>query len=557
MSSSHSAELTPLALTILGLDRTRSRSNQAAQNDASVMATHNAEESAEAPQPRIERRSTAYHNTFQTKVVPSFDDPPSYSVSASLQRIPRSTRFLDGGNEILPKYTCTVAKEGVMSMHVEKLSPFQFTTKQEWRTVYVVLRGTQLSVHKVKTSSIAGTSVSTAGKLLRSYTLQHAEVGLAADTTYYVLVPQTKLAQFIPVVARRRAYEKDPAMFKPVRQCVMRLRLETDQIVLAERSEQQIFSWIHKISAGIDIAPPIDDRAAPKQCTVPRRRRRQRLQITDALTDSRMVEQQEAILRRLYPGFAEAVPATGDASQEPAAPQTTDDATPALEAQTPVLPSSMEQDGEDIDLAALAEDTTEADTPGSRPAAMRRITTSSFVSGTSSSGPYRTNPRDLDRDGKWAPFHPGTIAQQWRYIRRCVPVLLHDSPRASNIVFYRGERLRINSRMDMLEEWALAPPSYDAHNFPTTSLRRAITRTSTVDSASLTPSASTSDARMSPSSDNELDITVVASLAKSRSRASSEAHKRGAATLAPTQRIAQIKNEQPSPLEPGLVLFGY
>lgn len=451
-----------------------------------------------------------------------------------------------------------------MHMHVEKLSPFQFSAKEDWRTVYVVLRGTLLNIHKVKTSSMAGGSVPGAGKLLRSYTLQHGEVGLAADTSYYVLAPLTKLAHFIPAVARRKAYEKDPNMFKPVRQCVLRLRLETDQIILAERSEQQLFSWIHKISAGIDIAPEIDERAIPKQCTVPRRRRRQRVPIADALTDRRIIEEQEQIMRRLYPAFAEITPATTDV-QQPAAQHTVDYAASAPEAQSlTVNQTSMEQDGEDIDLAALAEDSSnESQAIISRPATSRQASTSTAASALFSSSPYRTNPADLDLQGKWAPFHPGTIASQWRYVRRCVPVLLYDSPRASNIIYYNGTRLHINSRMDMLEEWALAPPTYDAHNFPTTSssLQRPTTRTSIISSASLTPSASSSsDARAATTSDTELEITAITALAKTHSRASSnDAQKRSrAASVTPAQQTQQSKTESRNPsLEPALVLFGY
>ncbi|GAB7357741.1 hypothetical protein MBLNU459_g0396t1 [Dothideomycetes sp. NU459] len=558
MASSNPPELTPLALTILGLDRSRPTAGVRQDEPEATAPPARAQ-----PQLRVvERRSTAYHNAFQTKTTPSFDDPPSYSVSASMERMPRSARHLDGGKEILPKYTCSVAKEGVMSMRVEKLSPFQFVAKQEWRSVYVVLSGTLLNIYKIKNSTIAGTTVAGPGKLIRSYTLQHAEVGLAADTNYYVLVPQTKLAQFIPALARRKAFEKDPGMFKPVRQCVMRLRLETDQVLLAERSEQQVFSWIHKISAGIDIAPAIDERSPPKQCTVPRRRRRQRILVTQALTDRRLVEEQEQILRRLYPAFAEAAPATHDQQPDVTVIQPSEDVAQAQDVQNPTTSSTVEQESEDIDLAALAEDSSDVQAPASRPATTRQTSTSSVTSAPSLRGPYVTNSADLDMFGKWAPLHPSTAVQQWRYIRRCVPVLLYDSPRASDIIIYNGTRLYINSKMDMLEEWTLAPPSYDAHNFPSTSsLQRAFTRASVVDSVSLTPSASTSDGRPSPvsdSSDNELTINTVTTLAKSRSRASNTAQKKfRAATAAQDEQIVPSKNEERPSLDPNLVLLGF
>lgn len=48
----------------------------------------------------------------------------------------------------------------------------------------------------------------------------------------------------------------------------MRLRVETDQILLAHKSEDKILEMVHEIGAGIDLAPAIDERNISKQCTV-------------------------------------------------------------------------------------------------------------------------------------------------------------------------------------------------------------------------------------------------------------------------------------------------
>ena len=81
-----------------------------------------------------------------------------------------------------PPYTCTVQMSGVLGLKLELLSPFQASGSRDWCEVFVVLQGTQLSLHRVKNASIwSKKSEPSAGKLLNSYTLQHAEVGVASD----------------------------------------------------------------------------------------------------------------------------------------------------------------------------------------------------------------------------------------------------------------------------------------------------------------------------------------------------------------------------------------
>ena len=365
-----------------------------------------------------------------------------------------------------------------MHMRVEKISPFQCLPKQEWRHVYVVLSGTHLCIHKVKTISLAGHSMPTAGKLIKRYTLQHAEVGLASDVEHNVLMPASRLAHFIPNAARRKAFERDPDLFKPIPQTIMRLRLEIDQILLAHSFEDRIFGWIGSLSAGIDIALPLDERAAPKACTIPRRRRRQQRssQIVENITDRRIIEEQEQIMREMYPSLAQTTTEDPSGQTELSRTETTNDSN--------VLSLTTTNDQEDdIDFAMLAEETIPSQDSGSRPSNSRQ-TTASTMSTYNSISPSSA---DFDIRGKWAPPHGHSQAQQFRYIRRCMPVLLYDTPRASSIIMCHGRRLRINNRMDMLEEWELAPPTYDAHSFPE-GLDRMVTLASSLATTSSTVS---------------------------------------------------------------------
>jgi len=75
-----------------------------------------------------------------------------------------------------------------------------------------------------------------------------------------------------------------------------------------------------------------------------------------------------------------------------------------------------------------------------------------------------------------------------------MPTLLFDAPRATDIIMCHGRRLRVNTKMDMLEEWELAPPSYDIHEFPE-ALDRSVTMTSSLATTLTTSSIETADGK--------------------------------------------------------------
>lgn len=390
-------------------------------------------------------RLTSHYSNFQTSCTPAVDDPPTYA-HASKQR-PTTCRSLTQGCEPLPSYSCTVGAECKLLLNLESINPLSPVGEGEWREVYAVLRGTLLSFHRVKDGG--------PGKLLRTYTLQHAEVGLAPDAQHMILVPQTRLAHLIPSSVRVKAWQRDPDSFKPVRQTIIRLRLETDQILLADSNEDRIHSLIYALSAAIDISHAIDERSIPKQCTVPRRRRRQRTQFNGDLTDPALIAEQERIMRQICPRFAGgALESVLD--QAPANDSTNNQ---------PQIPAREE---EEIDMSMMREETV-ARPPSSdetaRPSRVRQITSTTINSTFSDEMMYATLPTNFNASGKWQPPHNRSPAQVQRYIKRIMPVLLADAPRASDIIISRGQRMKINWRMELLEEWELQPPSYKSHAF--------------------------------------------------------------------------------------------
>ncbi|SMQ50056.1 unnamed protein product [Zymoseptoria tritici ST99CH_3D7] len=404
--------------------------------------TPQAQIAAAEPRPaRHARRPTSYYNAYQTSCTVSDDAPPSYAIAskiaprAILQRTPR---------ERLPGYSCSVLLEKKILINFEFTNTSTRTSEAGWREVYMVIRGTMINFYRVRDGR--------AGQLLWSYTLQHAEVGLATDVEHDILVPQNRFAKLIPTAARRRAWQKDPHLFEAVPQSVLRLRAEIDQILIADSEEEAIYTLVHTIGAAIDISQPIDDRSIPRPCTVPRRRRRQRQAAnTDHdLTDPAVIAEQERLIRTMYPGLA--------AESTP---------TPSLEAILP--PATPIIEDEDFDLSMIREDLPAPSStlapPTLRPAAARSTTATTTSSTFSVEMIYETPSTNFDACQKWHPPQLRSPQQIARYIKRCMPVLLADSPRASEVTIYAGRRVRFNAKKAAYEEWTLSPPSYKAHNF--------------------------------------------------------------------------------------------
>lgn len=131
------------------------------------------------------------------------DDPPQYTAKSSdvaavrlpTPRFPIAARE-EEGKECLPGYEATIYKEGLLSIKWEYTSPFfERSSNRSWdESAYVVLNSTSINIYKSKRVSLLGNmqpgegleSVKgyKPGKLVKSLTLQNAEVGLAVDYKY-------------------------------------------------------------------------------------------------------------------------------------------------------------------------------------------------------------------------------------------------------------------------------------------------------------------------------------------------------------------------------------
>lgn len=105
-------------------------------------------------------------------------------------------------DEVLPQYSCDVHMETVFQMKMEIEDAVKRAEFRNWRTMFVELHGTALHIYSSKKdfgwgkSRMHGPDVRPdnpswlrRGSLERSYSLQHADVGIAADYHKYVSAP--------------------------------------------------------------------------------------------------------------------------------------------------------------------------------------------------------------------------------------------------------------------------------------------------------------------------------------------------------------------------------
>jgi hypothetical protein len=337
-----------------------------------------------------------------------------------------------------------------MGMKQELTAIFQVSRSRDWHDVYVVLEGTQLKIHRIKSPSILSKNRSqTPGRLIRSFTLQHSEVGVASDFKKNPLTPKSPFAHLVPASARHKLYETDPHLFEPVREHVIRLRLETEQFLLCASSQEEMLDWTENLCAAIDISQPLEDRSEPRYRSLPRRSRRQRVldgsrlgenleNLSNLEAGRRMIAEQEEIIRQLYPHLA----TTTSAPQLP-------------ELDLPGAPADADREEFDADDVRFP---------------LQRPGSSSLSRTVSSDGEHSAEDspatREMYSDPKDAPVARPSQSQALRYRKRCAPALLACSPRVSDVVICAGERVRINTKENVLVMYTSHPPRYDAHQFP-------------------------------------------------------------------------------------------
>jgi hypothetical protein len=136
--------------------------------------------------------SNVAQSTMNAPPLPSYDEvvdghPRATAGSSRLRIEPRE----DEGHERLPGYTCSITTQSIFFKKNEYESAIYKARDRVWNKVFVELQGTALRISKVKNTGVFQTNPDDetpdmpafvkAGKLLKLYTLQHGDIGIAAD----------------------------------------------------------------------------------------------------------------------------------------------------------------------------------------------------------------------------------------------------------------------------------------------------------------------------------------------------------------------------------------
>lgn len=424
-------------------------------------------------------RPTGYHNTFGLE---PDSHPPSYQ-----ELISAPSAALEDC-EALPGYTSTVNLKGDVELRLEGTTPFNAIENAAWHHVHAVLRGTLLSIHACRPGTSSRTSTASKltrsdsgrGRLLRKYTMQHAEVGLASDHPKSIAVPKP-IVQYIPGVSLEFLRETEPQLFDVKRQYVIRIRVEGQQLLFRVADAEAREAWINALCTSIDIADPLDERAEPQYQTLPRRRRGHRSRV-----DAPNLEEQQQICREQFPHLLDeeaarvnhnpmrlGEPRTQAMGTAPATPREANLETQRRRDTIHVV---------DTEPQLLGIEQQELDTsftlPDLEQAFERRLNylnnlfqnVNRFFDQDQPNAEAIEDGSDAVLDSaadtsdlKWDSNLSIDPLREARYKRRCMPSLLFNSRYASTFVVRDGLRLEVNWAERKLKTINPQPPTYDEY----------------------------------------------------------------------------------------------
>ncbi|ODA80091.1 hypothetical protein RJ55_03049 [Drechmeria coniospora] len=318
------------------------------------------------------------------------------------------------GPEPLPDYWSAVSIEGVFAKKHEIEHTIKRAEDRHWHDVFVSLNGTALNVYNAKKDwgwgkTRDGPTISPdnppwvrKSKLEKSYSLLHADAGIAAD------------------------YDK--------RRYVIRIRAETDQFLLSCIELSTFVKWLECLFAAIDVAAPIDDRDFPRDMSIPRIQR-----------------------VRWFQGQSPALPGyTATASAESDSQPPDRDSSSGVLARTTSRPSELSSEPDPSAAERLPQpshplpSTLAGQNEMRGPPRMerpRRMSTTTY-----------SNVSIDPHTGKWFPEHRWSSAHDLLYAKLCYSNLLFRSPRKSNYIISKGKQWYVDWKTGKMVR--VLPPNY-------------------------------------------------------------------------------------------------
>ncbi|KAK9493480.1 hypothetical protein V1508DRAFT_415628 [Lipomyces doorenjongii] len=285
-------------------------------------------------------------------------------------------------------------------------------------------------------------SVVCPANLIRSYTLQYAQIGLATD------------------------YKK--------KQNVIRVRAEGEQFLMLCNDARECIEWTSAMQVACDLALPLDERTIPRYRSIPSRRRRR-------ILPSARHPSSRSVMRRRAELASESAPIESEPASSPTPEQATSegvDAADEVEVQThePDAHAHDEDEDDEDELyyrhnPAAGESRPRRDTTAMGPAnaedsgddQVRELPShSSAFSGNSllstrprrGSVPWSFTTYDdddnlnEDADSKWAPPVPNSSANsKLRYAIRCLYTLPADGSWGDKLLMAKGDQFVIRERI--------------------------------------------------------------------------------------------------------------
>ncbi|ELR05951.1 hypothetical protein VC83_08204 [Pseudogymnoascus destructans] len=384
------------------------------------LPTNTTTTSAESQPPRL---------TADDLVQQSSLSPPPYSSSILNRSAINITPRVEEGRETLPPYTCDLTltalfmrKSELEGTHLgepsEYSNPLRRAPMRTWHRVQVTLQGTSLTITPCPRLSLKRSKPLAPP---RSYSLQHAEAGIASD------------------------YLK--------RRYVIRIRVEADQLLLASDDAPTHIAWLEALAAAIDLAPALDERSLPEDASLPRTRRRG--------VHNRFVAPGSAAARRT--AAARAAVASAEAAVAP----------PPRYADVPEAPEPIPEPVSEPELEPAPIPDPEPDNLAPPPSVIDSSPSSRTSTDTPTltvrpshrpqPDPYNIYPATLaargarnsaiTRDGKWRPIHNWSPMYDLIYAKRCMATLLNGSPRKGPFVIMQGERWVVDWETGKCARW--------------------------------------------------------------------------------------------------------
>ncbi|KAI9891784.1 MAG: hypothetical protein M1814_002349 [Vezdaea aestivalis] len=439
--------------------------------------------------------SSPYHINFPNSSTSHLPPPPSYfddeetaqSFKLPPPRFPIHPRE-EEGRETLPPYQRTLTTKALFKVKMELTTPFDRAEHRTWKLYYVVLDGPQLKLHKVNCLPIwsphhIGNSPDKPdcckpGKLVKRFTLQHAEVGIASDYAIAQTRPVSKLWRWIHM-------SKLTELPTNNRKHVIRMRAEGEQFLMTCFDIYTHLAFLEKLSVAISLASPLDERTLPRYQTIPRRVRVAR----DA------VQEQARIISQHFPNLGSssdettaesgaAVTAFPQETQPESTQQnrgrtsTADIAPPTSARRSPTLTPRPISRSLSVDSLASLDAAEEVDPDAQEPQTQAESATTTAIGAlaSQSSSLYRmsmvpsfvsgSNPNSESEWRKWcpAPRRSATAeaAAEIRRRRRCQRVLKKDQPRLTDFVVRDGKRWRLDCEKKELVAWTSDLPPYES-----------------------------------------------------------------------------------------------